>query len=170
MKRRIVTLALVVLAGAAVSVLRPKPSRDAGVRTAGSITAISLDSLGAKGKVHFSSFAGRPLVVNYFATWCVFCIAEMPAFERVHASFGDRVAFVGIALEDTPEGARRLVEKTGVTYTVAQDPDGGSFTRIGGRGMPTTVFIDARGTVVERFTGPLSEDALRSRISRHFGL
>lgn len=172
MQRKTLVAAMVVIAGiaAGVAVLRPVGEGDGRTREPQSVGEIALDYLGQDPTMRLSSFGGRPVVVNYFATWCLFCVAEMPEFERVHASLGGRVAFVGIALEDSAEGARRLVEKTGVTYAVAQDPDGRSFTRLGGRGMPTTLFVDARGRIIERFTGPLSEDALRSRITKHFGV
>ena len=58
----------------------------------------------------------------------------------------------GAAAQDTPAAARRVVERTGVTYELAVDPDGAMFTAFGGFGMPTTVLVDADGRVVAQHT------------------
>jgi cytochrome c biogenesis protein CcmG/thiol:disulfide interchange protein DsbE len=112
----------------------------------------------------------RPVVVNFFASWCVPCIDEMPAFERVHRSLGGQVAFVGMANRDAPEDALATVEATGVTYPTFDDPDASALTYFGGLTMPTTVFIDATGEVVDVNSGPLTEDELRTRLTDLFGV
>jgi cytochrome c biogenesis protein CcmG, thiol:disulfide interchange protein DsbE len=112
----------------------------------------------------------RPVVVNFFASWCVPCIDEMPAFERVHRSLAGQVAFVGMANRDAPEDALATVETTGVTYPTFDDPDASALTYFGGLTMPTTVFIDAAGEVVDVNSGPLTEDELRARITDLFGV
>ena len=107
---------------------------------------------------------GRPAVVNFFASWCPPCVAEMPEFEAVHQQRGDQVAFFGLALQDTRHAAEALVELTGVTYPVAEDPDGTLYRQFAGIAMPTTVFLDADGRVVERHSGILSRSELNARI------
>jgi thiol-disulfide isomerase/thioredoxin len=111
-----------------------------------------------------------PAVVNFFASWCPPCIDEMPAFERVHQSLGDRVTFVGMATRDTPEDALATVASTGVTYPTFDDPDSAALTFFGGLAMPTTVFIDGGGEVVDVHSGSLDEDELRARIDDLFGV
>lgn len=120
-------------------------------------------------------FEGRPVVVNFWASWCPFCAAEMPDFEKVHRSVADDVAFLGIDQCESCQGgsadaARDLARETGVTYRLAEDPDGSVFVAFGGSSMPTTVFIDADGRVVEHIGGMLSESQLRDYISRLFGV
>ena len=94
----------------------------------------------------FADYRGTPLVVNFFASWCAPCVREMPAFEAAHQA-----------------------EKTGVTYDLARDPEGDFLSAFGGIVMPTTVFIDAEGTVVEIHNGALSQSALEDRVSDLFG-
>jgi thiol-disulfide isomerase/thioredoxin len=94
----------------------------------------------------------------------------MPAFERVHRSLAGQVAFVGMANRDAPEDALATVETTGVTYPTFDDPDASALTYFGGLTMPTTVFIDATGEVVDVNSGPLTEDELRARITDLFGV
>jgi cytochrome c-type biogenesis protein len=108
--------------------------------------------------------------VNFFASWCVPCIDEMPAFERVHQSLGGQVTFLGMANRDAPGDALATVEATGVTYPTFDDPDASALTYFGGLTMPTTVFIDAAGEVVEVNSGPLTEVELRARIADLFGV
>jgi thiol-disulfide isomerase/thioredoxin len=120
-------------------------------------------------------FEGRPVVMNFWASWCPFCVAEMPGFEKVHRSVGDEVAFLGIDPCESCQGgsreaAERLARETGVTYRLAEDPNGSVFVAFGGSSMPTTVFIDADGRVVERVGGMLSESQLRDFIGRLFGV
>ena len=114
----------------------------------------------------FEKYRGQPLVVNFFASWCTPCLAEMPGFERVHQELETRVAFLGVNLQDSPEAGRRVVEQTGVTYDIARDPTGALFQSLGAIAMPTTVLIDANGEVVERISGEISARDLRARIDK----
>jgi cytochrome c biogenesis protein CcmG/thiol:disulfide interchange protein DsbE len=117
---------------------------------------------GAQGTV--GDYAGRPLVINFFASWCVPCVAEMPEFEQVHQQFGDRVAFLGMNETEQVESARRIIDQTGVTYDLGRDPDGAVLRAFGGAVMPTTVFVDADGTIVKVHSGKLSQAELEQII------
>lgn len=124
----------------------------------------TLAGFGGGGSVSGADFRGTPLVLNFWASWCPFCIDEMPGFEQVHREFGGAVAFLGVDLQDDRALARDLAERTGVTYPLAEDPDGSLFARVGGLGMPTTLLLSADGRIEEKITGPLSADQLRRLI------
>ena len=111
-----------------------------------------------------------PVVVNFYASWCVPCIREMPAFEAVHRDVGDRVTIIGIAYQDSDELALDTVERTGVTYPTFGDSGQDALTYFGGINMPTTVFIDADGTVVDVRSRAFDEAGLRSALEDHFGI
>lgn len=113
---------------------------------------------------------GRPLVVNYFASWCPPCRAEMPDFAAVHADVGDRVAFVGVALQDARDDAAELVEITGVRYPWGLDPTGEMLATLGGFAMPTTFYVSAEGEVMGQDNGAIDEAALRDRLDDLFGV
>ena len=116
------------------------------------------------------AYRGRPMVVNFWAHDCPPCIREMPALERVHQDAGDTVAFVGLAVQDREDEARRLADQTGVTYDLGFDASGQLITELGGINLPTTVFVSADGTILDAKAGEISPDELREKISSNFGI
>jgi thiol-disulfide isomerase/thioredoxin len=115
-------------------------------------------------------FGTRPVVLNFFASWCAPCIDEMPAFERVHQSLGDQVTIVGMAYQDSDEDALDTVARTGVTYPAYADEGGAALTWFGGLSMPATVILDASGEVVDVHSGALTEEELRGKLSDLLGV
>jgi cytochrome c biogenesis protein CcmG, thiol:disulfide interchange protein DsbE len=109
---------------------------------------------------------GKPVVLNFWASWCVPCRREMPSFASVHAALSDRVTFLGIDNRDFRDAALAFLEKTGVRYASGFDPKGVVASRYGVVGMPTTVFIAPDGTVLETRSGELSSEELKQTISR----
>ena len=111
---------------------------------------------------------GRPMVVNFFASWCPPCIKEMPDFETVSQET-EGVHFFGLAVTDRPEDAARIVEQTGITYPWARDVRGDIAGAARVVQMPTTLFISADGTVEHVQAGALDADGLRSLVEEHLG-
>ena len=118
------------------------------------------------GTSSFADFRGQPLVVNFWASWCPACVAELPEFEKVHQDVSGEVRFLGLANADLRGPAEDLAEEVGLTYTLADDPQGDVFRQLGLLAMPSTVFVDADGDVVEVFSGQLDEAGLQERIDR----
>jgi cytochrome c biogenesis protein CcmG/thiol:disulfide interchange protein DsbE len=98
------------------------------------------------------------------------CVTEMPDLEEVHRELGDQVTFLGLALQDRPEDALDLVERTGVTYRTAQDKDASVIAALGGTLLPTTVLLDADGEVVTVHSGQLDADDLRDLLADELGI
>lgn len=119
--------------------------------------------------VALASLRGTPTVVNFFASTCAPCVKEMPALEEVHQELGDSVTFLGLAVQDRPEDAKALVQQTGVTYRTALDKDGSVLNALDGILLPTTVLLDADGTVLDQHTGELTADGLRELIANALG-
>lgn len=113
---------------------------------------------------------GTPLVINFWASWCAPCIAEMPAFDEVHRAAGDQVTFLGLNVTDGVEPARVMIERTGVTYDLGRDPSGDVLAALGGVTMPTTVFVAADGTIVASHAGQLDGDELTASIADELGV
>jgi thiol-disulfide isomerase/thioredoxin len=120
--------------------------------------------------VSLADHRGSPLVVNFWASWCPPCIAEMPDLEAVHQLADGRVTFVGINTQDTEQRAGELVQRTGVTYDLMRDPAAELFQAFEVFAMPTTFYVDAAGSIVARHSGLLTRDALIDDIDRHLGL
>jgi cytochrome c biogenesis protein CcmG/thiol:disulfide interchange protein DsbE len=121
-------------------------------------------------RVSLVDYAGTPMVVNFWASWCPPCIAEMPDLEAVHDQAAGRVTFVGVNTQDTPDRAGELVDETGVTYDLVRDPDARLFEAFGVFGMPSTFYVDADGIIVGRHTGLLTRDALVDDLDEHLGV
>lgn len=103
--------------------------------------------------------AGRPTVINLFASWCGPCEREMPLLNRV----ADReigTDFLGVAHLDARRDAERFVAEQQVVFTTILDLDGMVAAAVGGRGLPVTVAFDRDGTMVGRVFGELTEDSL----------
>tara|TARA_Y100001936_G_scaffold200589_1_gene202441 strand:- start:7139 stop:7684 length:546 start_codon:yes stop_codon:yes gene_type:complete len=114
------------------------------------------------GEESFSSFAGKPLIVNFFASWCAPCVKEMPDFEKLHTNHGEHVTILGLAVEGR-RPALELIGSTGVTYPVGLD-ENDLLIELGGFAMPTTVFISKDGQILESHSGVINYTGLLSRL------
>jgi len=113
--------------------------------------------------------AGTPTVINVWASWCVPCITEMPAFEEVSRERAGQVAIIGVTDDRDVDGARDLAERTGVTYALYRDEQRTLLPALKVTGLPATLFVDGDGVIVERHSGALDADGLRARIDRLWG-
>ena len=174
-RRLILSSASVVIVAAIASLFAfssPEASEDPG---GGSVSvenpAPDIELVDFEGNtLRLSDFAGTPVVLNFWASWCPPCVAEMPDFEAVHQDVGDRVTFIGVNFQDDPDLAAALAVETGVSYLLVRDPQGVIFGEFDGLGMPTTVFIDAAGSVREVITGQMSQGQLRAKIAEHLSV
>ncbi|HEX2028292.1 MAG TPA: TlpA disulfide reductase family protein [Nitriliruptorales bacterium] len=130
------------------------------------LPAVQLARLDGSGSLDTGSLTG-PAVINFWASWCAFCVEEMPDFQAVHRRLGDDVRFVGVDREDDHAKARMLARETGVTYELVTDPDGSFFRAVQGRGMPTTLLVDPEGRIAYRHAGPLTADELTELLHEH---
>ncbi len=156
---RIITtlLALVLLAAACGS------TTDTATGTEGSAAADA--ELPLIDEAAVAELQGQPVVINFFASWCPSCVAELPDFQAVHEALGDDVTFVGVAQRDRPADALELIERTGVTFDIGSDPDGQLFQSLNALAMPTTVFVSADGEVIRTHSGVLDAEGLTDIIN-----
>lgn len=113
-----------------------------------------------------ASHEGQPLLINFFASWCAPCRAELPELAAAHARYGNQITFIGIDHQDfSEEAARQMLDENGISYDIVRDPSG-SFLQELGRlpTMPTTVFVDASGEIVSRHHGLILEQQLLENI------
>ena len=174
-RRRLIRVVLVVAALAAVTGLALTQGRVTERRSAdgggGTAAPFNLENIRpGEPAVSLESMRGKPVVVNFWASWCVPCRREMPAFEAVSEAVGDRVAFVGINNKDYRDSALRFLNQTGARYPSGFDPRGTIAARYGVVGMPVTLFISRDGRLLERRVGEINREELEQTISRLFGV
>ncbi len=120
--------------------------------------------------VSLAAYVGKPIVLNFWASWCPSCVAEMSAaFRPVERELGDEITFIGMNIQDDRVLADALLVETGVEWISAEDPAGDLYIELGGIAMPFTVYIAADGSVVDKHNGPLTEGQLRQQITEAFG-
>jgi thiol-disulfide isomerase/thioredoxin len=131
----------------------------------------SLPALTGGGTVRLSDFRGKPLVLDFFASWCTACRAELPEFLAVDRRMGGRVQFAAVDSEENGDGLA-LARQSGITaWRLARDVGGSQQSGLREAleslpGMPITAFYDSSGRVLQVRLGALNADALSSAISR----
>ena len=124
----------------------------------------SLQALGHPGQqISLSSLAGRPVIVNFFASWCTPCRKETPLLARFYRAQHGSVAVVGIDVSDQAAAALAFVHRSGVTYPVATEPASDStVVAYDLPGLPATFFLDAHHRIVKRVYGAVTQAELTS--------
>ena len=119
-------------------------------------------------EINLSDFFGKPIVINFWATWCGPCKSELPAFDAAYAKYGEDVQFIMLNLtdgySDTVESVQKFVADGGYTFPVYYDTKMDGANTYGAYSIPLTVFIDADGVVTYRKVGVISEAALTKNL------
>lgn len=103
---------------------------------------------------------GRPVVLNFWATWCAPCAVEMPELQRVHDTFGDSAVIVGVNTGESAGTVRAWAAERGIAFPLALDETGETAALYQLRGQPTTVILDADGVVRDIVYGPTTFEYL----------
>ena len=141
----------------AVAVVASGSAGSAGTAPAPAAPAFSLPVLGHSGqKVALSDYAGRPLIVNFFASWCEPCQQETPLLARFYRTEHGKVAIVGLDENDVLGSAMSFTHKEGVSYQVGFDPEVTAASAYGVAGLPQTFFLDAKHRIVDRVFGAVT--------------
>lgn len=115
--------------------------------------------------VSLAGFAGEPVVVHVWASWCSPCAEEADALARFAAAHPD-VAVLGIDFQDDPASARRFSERFDWEHPSIADPQGELAARLALLDLPTTIFLSAEGRIVSRINGPADLAALEDGLER----
>ena len=108
-------------------------------------------------KVELSDFKGKVLLLNFWATWCPPCRAEMPEMEQLYQAFKDKgFAILAVSIDDTPEVIPPFMKTMNLTFPTAHDRGARVARRYGFRGPPLSYLIDVQGKVIGSASGPRS--------------
>jgi thiol-disulfide isomerase/thioredoxin len=172
--RLVAPIAVVLVALGAVYAL----TRGAQSASPAAVTTASgwaLPRLLGDGQLRLSDFRGKPVVVDFFASWCTACRDELPELLRVSRAADGRVAFVGIDSEETGDGLA-MARATGITaWPLARDAGGSQQSGLrdaveGIAGMPVIAFYDAQGRLVASRLGAVTGATLAGLLRQYFGL
>ena len=124
-------------------------------------------------QVALSDFRGKPIILNFWASWCGPCKSEMPDFDAAWKAHGDEIQFLMVNLTDgrreTVDGTKRFVSKNGYTFPVYFDTEYRGADAYNVSSIPQTTFIDANGNVYKTRIGAMSEATLRSYLNSLLG-
>ncbi|HEA67263.1 MAG TPA: redoxin domain-containing protein [Desulfobacterales bacterium] len=115
--------------------------------------------------ISLAGLKGKPIVINFWASWCPPCRIEAPLLERTWRAYKDRgVIFIGVDIQDKEEDALNYIREFDITYPNAPDPTGEVSIDYGVSGLPVTFFISRKGEIVRRWVGAIGEKVLISSI------
>jgi cytochrome c biogenesis protein CcmG/thiol:disulfide interchange protein DsbE len=124
--------------------------------------AFSLARLDGPGSVSLASLRGHPVVLNFWASWCLSCKTEAPVLENDYRRYGRRVTFVGIDKTDLTADARTFVDAHHLTFPILADGSGDVTGSYGISQLPETYVLNAKGKIVAHLAGPINSAGFAS--------
>lgn len=116
--------------------------------------------------VRLSDLRGRPVIVNFWASWCGPCVAEFPLLQRALADHrADGLAIVGVVFDDRSEAARAFLQRMGTNWPAVMDPNAEVANAYGISAPPASFFIDRQGRIAGREIGQLSSADLATQLA-----
>lgn len=118
-----------------------------------------------------SDLRGKVVIVNFWASWCPYCVKEMPALERVYQKYRDQgLVVLGVDVKESPEVVETFRRKYALTFPTTIDKDGEIFKKYLGTAIPISVFIDRRGFIVHISFGEMKQEQIEEILQQKLGL
>ena len=131
--------------------------------------AFALKTLQTGEVVSLEKLRGKPVVLNFWSTWCGPCRMEHPVLDWAFREYGTQAHFLGAVFEDTEENALGYIARAGSPYPQLVDPKSQMAVDYGVAGVPETYFIDAEGIIRDKFVGPISRSAFAAQMRSVLG-
>jgi cytochrome c biogenesis protein CcmG/thiol:disulfide interchange protein DsbE len=130
-----------------------------------SAPTFALERLDQEGQLDLAGLRGKPVVLNFWASWCIPCKQEAPYLEQVWRTNRSRgLTVVGLDAKDFRRDARAFVRRFDLTFPIVYDGPGKTLSGYGVTGFPETFVIDREGHVIDAFVGAIDSDADRARL------
>ena len=126
----------------------------------------ALRQVGTTNTIDVTQFRGKPLVVNFWATWCGPCWEEHPVLVANARMLQNDVQFLGVVFQDKEDKILSFLQQRGEGYPTVVDEAGKTAIAYGVGGVPETYFIDANGVIVAKYNGPMNGDVLREHLQK----
>lgn len=126
----------------------------------------SLREIGTGAPLSLEQFRGKPVVLNFWATWCGPCYEEHPILVANARRLGSQAQFIGIVFQDSEEKIQKFLNDRGSAYPTVIDEAGKTAIAYGVGGIPETFFVKADGTIAAKYSGPLSSDLLLANLAK----
>jgi cytochrome c biogenesis protein CcmG/thiol:disulfide interchange protein DsbE len=128
--------------------------------------AFALKAVGTGETIDLSQYRGKPVIVNFWATWCRPCWDEHPVLTQTSQLLGNQVQFVGVVFQDDESKIKNFLQQRGWAYPTLVDQAGKTAIAYGVGGVPETYFLDKNGVIVAKFAGPMSADDIQANLQK----
>ena len=115
-------------------------------------------------EVTLASFFGKPIVLNFWASWCGPCKMEMPEIQKFYDKYGQEIHFLLVSVDDSLDAAKSFISDSGYTFPVYFDTTSVGAYTYGASSIPLTFFIDAEGNLTAYYMGAMSESILQQGV------
>ena len=129
----------------------------------------ALKAVGSGETIDLTQYRGKPVIVNFWATWCRPCWDEHPVLTAQSQMYGNQVQFVGVVFQDEESKIQGFLRERGWAYPTLIDDKGKTAIAYGVGGVPETFFLDSNGKIVAKYEGPISPEQLQAYVQKAMG-
>jgi cytochrome c biogenesis protein CcmG, thiol:disulfide interchange protein DsbE len=126
----------------------------------------ALRQVGTQAIIDVSQFRGKPVIVNFWATWCNPCWEEQPVLVANARVLQPNVQFLGVVFQDEESKILDFLAQRGSGYPTVVDKAGKTAIAYGVGGVPETFFLDANGVIVAKYVGPMTSDDIETNLRK----
>ena len=128
--------------------------------------AFALREVGTSNTIDIAQYRGKPLIINFWATWCGPCWEEHPVLVANARMLQPNVQFLGVVFQDKEDKILGFLQQRGTAYPTVVDDRGKTASAYGVGGVPETYFLDGNGTIVAKYSGPMSGDIIQAHLQK----
>ena len=167
-RRRQILSGILAIAGIGALIANQQPQTLAQLPESGyQAPSFTLQSISGR-EIKLAQFRGRPVMLNFFASWCPPCQAEAPDLVKMYDRYQGKIIFLGIDMTETdsPAAVSAFMKKVGMTYPVLLDGMGKVARQYDVISIPTSFFINAQGKIVQRVEGAMNQQTLQTDLAQ----